>query len=99
MRATTDKQHRPNKNIIRIHSKYSEQTDRTATYSALMVLEERKHMYDVCTAYLHCLFMFVLAVARNDNPRVKCDAISSFDFTSASVTPARVMPPTAVSRI
>jgi hypothetical protein len=64
-----------------------------------MVLEERKHMYDVCTVYLDCIFMFVLAVARDDDPRVKYDAISSFDFTSASVTPARVMPPVAVSRI
>lgn len=45
------------------------------------------------------VFMFVLPVAHDEDPRAKYNAISSFDFTSASVTPARVMPPFAVSRV
>lgn len=37
--------------------------------------------------------MFVLAVARDAEPRAKNDAISSFEHTSGSVTPARLTPP------
>lgn len=48
---------------------------------------------------LDWLFIFVLPVAREMDPRVKYDAISSFDLTSASVTPASVIPPAAVSLI
>lgn len=43
--------------------------------------------------------MLVLPVARATEPRVKYVAISSFDLTSASVTPANVMPPLTVSLI
>ena len=43
--------------------------------------------------------MFVLPVARDDEPRDRYDAISSFVLTSASVTPARVIPPFTVSLI
>lgn len=48
---------------------------------------------------LDWLFMFVLPVARENEPRVKYDAISSFVRTSASVTPASVIPPFTVSLI
>lgn len=43
--------------------------------------------------------MFVLPVARDKEPRVRYDAISSFVLISASVTPASVIPPFTVSLI
>lgn len=48
---------------------------------------------------LDWLLVLVLPVARASNPQLKCDAISSFDLTSATVTPARVIPSFAVSLI
>lgn len=50
-------------------------------------------------AHLDWLFILVLAVARAREPLDKYDAISSFVRTSASVTPASVIPPFAVSLI
>jgi len=43
--------------------------------------------------------MFVLPVARARDPRDKYEAISSFDLTSGSATPASVIPPFTVSLI
>ena len=56
---------------------------------------------DVKQVFIHLdwLFMLVLPVARDKEPRVKYDAISSFVRTSASVTPASVIPPFTVSLI
>ena len=48
---------------------------------------------------LDWLFIFVLPVARDWEPRVRYVAISSFVLTSASVTPASVIPPCTVSLI
>lgn len=55
-----------------------------------------KHFY---AFYLDWLFMFVLPMARDDEPLERYDAISSFVLTSASVTPASVIPPFTVSLI
>lgn len=43
--------------------------------------------------------MLVLPVARDKEPLDKKEAISSFDLTSGSVTPASVIPPVTVSLI
>lgn len=43
--------------------------------------------------------MLVLPVARDNEPLERYDAISSFVFTSGSVTPASVIPPFTVSLI
>lgn len=56
-------------------------------------------MSTTLAALLAWLCMFVLSVARDEDPRAKCMAIwpiSSFDLTSASITPASVMLPFAV---
>lgn len=49
--------------------------------------------------YLDWLFILVLPVARDSEPRERLDAISSLVLTSASVTPASVIPPFTVSLI